>query len=73
MSRELGRLQFYVWQYRMARFTRDRRSLAMRTRWQLRRLASGPDHDAALCWSSAWMRCQVRQVRNVSAQAQQVD
>lgn len=46
--RDLSDLQFYVWKYRMARFPRDRRSLAMRIRWKLRRLASGPDYDVAL-------------------------
>ncbi len=44
----LGELRSALWQWRFARFTSVRRSLAMRVRWRLRWLDGTPEHAEAL-------------------------
>lgn len=47
IARHLGELQLLVWSYQMARFPRQRRSLSMRIRWELRRFAGTADYAVA--------------------------
>jgi len=42
----LADIRAHLWQWRMARFTRERRRLAMRVRWRLRWLAELDDLEA---------------------------
>lgn len=42
----LADIRAHLWQWRMARYTRERRRLAMRVRWRLRWLAEAEDELA---------------------------
>lgn len=42
----LADIRAHLWQWRMARFTRERRRLALRVRWRLRWLAEAADAEA---------------------------